>query len=250
MNEIAKKIVNKLIEIHGSDNFKIAFLPYKRSMWNSMSSVYDECINAGIDAHVYPIPYFRHDTKSNNTDYDLFEMAEDIETLKDPDFIAIHYYFDNQNFVTSMLPEYYTRAIKERYNAKIIFLPYGIKYDTGNDYYLYTGYEGIDYIFTSFVNEDFIEAWKAKGIDFSGRIFDYGTTKLDVSRAMKGKRVIPDEWKDIIGDKKVTLIVNSITPYINDPYRRILDYLCYTIQELSRWNVVIFRPHQIGRAHV
>ena len=247
MNEIAKKIVKKLIEIHGSDTFKIAFLPYKRSMWNSMSSVYDECINAGIDAHVYPIPYFRHDTKSTDTDYDLFEMAEDIETLKDPDFIAIHYHFDDQNLVTSMLPEYYTKAIKERYKCKIIFLPYGIKYDVGNEYYLYSGYIGIDYIFTSEINEDFVEEWKKQGVDFTGRIFPYGTTKLDVSSAMKGRRVIPDEWKDIIGDKSVTLILNSLTSFINEPYRKTLDYLCYTIQELSKWHIVIFRPHPLMR---
>ena len=124
MNEIGRKIVDKLIELHGSKDFKIAFLSYKRSMWNSMSSVYDECIKSGIDAHVYPIPYLRMDTKEVVSDYEYFENAEDIETLSDPDYIAIHYYYDDLNAVTNMLPEYYTSAIKERYKCKIIFLPY------------------------------------------------------------------------------------------------------------------------------
>ena len=52
MNEIGKRIADKLAEIHGSRDFSIAFLPYKRSMWNSMESVYTECWSSGARARV------------------------------------------------------------------------------------------------------------------------------------------------------------------------------------------------------
>ena len=239
MNEIGRKIVDKLIELHGSKDFKIAFLPYKRSMWNSMSSVYDECIRSGIDAHVYPIPYLRMDTKEVVSDYEYFENAEDIETLSDPDYIAIHYYYDDLNAVTNMLPEYYTNAIKERYKCKIIFLPYGIKYtNTPEGFFLYTGFRDMDYIFTTEINEEFINAWKEQGVDFTGRIFDYGSAKLDAARNITNEKT------------DTTLILNSLVPYLNNPYRSILNYLMYALREISKWRKVIFRPHPLLRISI
>ena len=227
MNDIGKKIVNKLIELHGSDKFKIAFLPYKRSMWNSMSSVYEVCKERGIDAHVYPIPYYRMNADGEvayqDTDFDMFEDAEDIQTLKDPDYIAIHYYFDDCNRVTNMLPEFYTQAIKDRYKCKIIFLPYGISFDVHVTNILYSGFIGMDYIFTDKIDPDFIERWKEQGIDFTGRIFPYGSAKLDVARSLT--KEIPEEWRDKIGDRPVTLILNSLIPFLDEPHKKILDYL-------------------------
>ena len=56
---------------------------------------------------------------------------------------------------------------------------------------------------------------------------------------------IPEEWRDKIGDRPVTLIVNGLIPFLNEPYKKILDYLCMTLREISRGNVVIFRPHPL-----
>ena len=58
MNEIGKNITDKLIEIHGSTDFVIGFLPYKRSMWNCMESVYEECLKSGAVAYIMPLPYY------------------------------------------------------------------------------------------------------------------------------------------------------------------------------------------------
>ena len=252
MNEIAKKIVGKLIELHGSKEFKIAFLPYKRSMWNSMESVYDECRNAGIDAHVYPIPYYRlkadGTVQSIDTDYDYYEYAEPIETLEKPDYIVIHYYYDDLNRVTSMLPEYHTKAIKERYGCKIVFLPYGIKFDYSKPDLFYPSFYDVDYIFTNEITDEWMEAWKKVGVDWTGRIFNYGSTKLDIARRIAGRKEVPSEWG--IGDKKVTLITTSLIPYIEEPYKRILDYLVNTLVEISKGRAVIFRPHPLLRTTI
>ena len=87
------KITDKLAEIHGNEDFTIAFLPYKRSMWSSMKSVYESCKNA----HIYPLPYYliNHKGLVERLAKDNFDNAEDIKTLKD-NFEKMEKVFDYQ----------------------------------------------------------------------------------------------------------------------------------------------------------
>lgn len=249
MNEIGRKITDKLIEIHGSADFSIAFLPYKRSMWNSMQSVYEECIASGIDAHVYPIPYLRMKENKQpdyiDSDFELFgDIAERIEELTEVDYAAIHYQYEDHNKVTNMLPKYFTKAIKDRYHCKIIFLPYGI-YGNQQRYSLQPGCRDIDYAFLE--SDDaanlFISGWQTQDVDFSGRIFSYGSPKLDIAR--KCSKQIPDGWSDRIGNRPVTLVCNSLGPYLEDPYQHILLYTVTVKEEVDKGSAVIFRPHPL-----
>ena len=255
MNEIGRKIVDKLIELHGSLNFIIAFLPYKRSMWNSMESVFEECRASGIEAHCMPIPYYcmdeNHEVDHAASDYDLFgDIAEPIGELEriHPDYIAIHYQYEDHNKVTNMLPEYFTSVLKEKYQCKIIYLPYGI---FGNQprYALQPGCRDVDYAFLE--SDDavnlFLSGWQTQGVDFSGRVFSFGSAKLDAMGKLK--REIPEEWADIIGDRSVTLVCNSLGPFLSDPGRLTL-YRHYISNELGAGRAVIFRPHPLMRATI
>lgn len=259
MNEIGRKIADKLIEIHGSTDFTIAFFPYKRSMWNSMESVYEECIKSGVDAHCMPIPYYRMRENKKidyiDTDYDLFgDIAEPYQNLDDmnPRFIAIHYQYDGNNLVTNMLPEFYTNAIKMRYNCDIIMLPYGIAadYRTRRDGNLAPGCINVDYMFCA--SEDdrqgCINTWANYGIDYSKRAFGFGSPKIDA--VLKATRDIPDEWKDAIGDRKVILLVNSLGPYLERPFEKITLYARIIQDEVDKGNAVIFRPHPLLRTTI
>ena len=249
MNEIGRKIADKIIEIHGSTDFKIAFLPYKRSMWNSMESVYEECKASGAEVHCMPIPYLRMKANKQpdylDTDYELFgDIAEPIEELHDVDYIAIHYQYEDHNKVTNMLPKYFTKALKDRYHAKIIYLPYGIGMGQGH-FALQPGCQEVDYAFLEDENnaERFIAGWKLKGVDFEGRCFGYGSPKMDA--AAKTKKFIPDEWKDIIGDRTVVLICNSLGPFLTSPITRMSSYEYYIRKETEEGHAVIFRPHPL-----
>ena len=249
MNEIGRKITDKLIELHGSAGFTIAFLPYKRSMWNSMQSVFEECKASGADAHVYPIPYYRmrpnHEIDRVDSDFELFgDIAEPIETLQRADYVAIHYQYEDHNKVTNMLPEYFTKALKERYRAKVVFLPYGI-YGNNSKYSLQPGCRDVDYAFveSESARQLFVSAWATQGVDFEGRCWGYGSAKLDMARRIT--KEIPDEWKDIIGDRSVTLICNSLGPFLESPNRRLEQYKHQIEQETRSGNVVIFRPHPL-----
>ena len=115
-----------------------------------------------------------------------------------------------------MLPEYFTIAIKDRYQCKVIFIPYGIRMGTDH-FVLQPGLCNIDLAFLE-SEEDatfFVKKWAEVGVDFSGRIFSYGSPKLDVAKNL-GK-VIPDEWADAIKGRSVTLLVNSLGAFLSDP---------------------------------
>lgn len=251
MNEIGRKITNKLIELHGGKDFTIAFLPYKRSMWNSMQSVYEECKASGIDAHCMPIPYYRMKENKQvdkiDSDFKLFgDIAERIEDLEQlhPDYIAIHYQYEDHNKVTNMLPQFFTKALKDKYGAKIIFLPYGIGMGRGH-FALQPGCRYIDYAFLEDQDnlERFNAGWQYMGVDFTGRAFTFGSPKLDLIH--RDPVPVPDEWLRIIDGRSVTLVANSLGAFLTDPLGRIALYREYITRETEGGRAVIFRPHPL-----
>ena len=81
------------------------------------------------------------------------------------------------------------------------------------------------------------------GVDFEGRCFGFGSPKLDLAGKLSSK--IPDAWKYFIEDKPVTLICNSLGPFLTDPVRRMEAYRTCTANELKEGHAVIFRPHPL-----
>lgn len=235
MNEIGKNITDKLIEIHGSADFVIGFLPYKRSMWNSMTSVYEECRKAGAVAYILPLPYYLMPDKQIVNEQDLFseEGTLDISMIQKIsfDYLVIHYPYDGNNKVTSMLPEYYTAQLRNY--GKVIFIPYSCS--PGIFTRLHSGLANIDYAFLRSEEECevFIAEWAKHGVDFSGRVFGYGSPKMDAMQ------------KCSCGS--ATLVINSLAPYLSAPFIRIQAYQHVITNEIGRGRKVIFRPHPLLR---
>ena len=235
MNEIGKNITDKLIEIHGSTDFVIGFLPYKRSMWNSMASVYEECRKAGAVAYILPLPYYLMPDKQIVNEQDLFskEGALDISMIQKIsfDYLVIHYPYDGNNKVTSMLPEYYTAQLRNY--GKVIFIPYSCS--PGIFTRLHSGLANIDYAFLRSEEEceAFIAEWAKHEVDFSGRVFGYGSPKMDMMQ------------KCSCGS--ATLVINSLGPYLSAPFIRIQAYQQAITDEIDRGRNVIFRPHPLLR---
>lgn len=235
MNEIGKNITDKLIEIHGSTDFIIGFLPYKRSMWNSMASVYEECRKAGAAAYILPLPYYLMPDKQIVNEQDLFseEGTLDISMMQKIsfDYLVIHYPYDGNNKVTSMLPEYYTAELRNY--GKVIFIPYSCT--PGIFTRLHSGLANIDYAFLCSEAEcdAFIAEWAEHGVDFSGRVFGYGSPKMDaIQKCSCGS---------------ATLVINSLGPYLAAPFIKIQAYQRVITDEIDRGRNVIFRPHPLLR---
>ena len=254
MNEIGRKITDKIIEIHGSTDFTIVFLPYKRSMWDCMESVYEECIASGIDAHCVPIPFYRmkQHKEIDLEDYELSyfdsyaERTEILDTLK-IDYAVIHYQYNGNNNVTRMLPEFYTEAIKERYHCEVIFIPYGIPFGglSNKHHRIQPGIINCDYLFLNSEEEvkEFLSDWSEIGVKFDGHVWGYGSPKIDA--VLKAKPNIPERWLKEIDGRPVTLVTNSLGPYLARPFERINRYREIIYAELDSCHAVIFRPHPL-----
>lgn len=236
MNEIGKRITKKLIEIHGSSDFAIAFLPYKRSMWNSMESVYEECKAAGAMAYCIPIPYYRlkghKEIERIDSDQELFENAVETTILKKVawDFVVIHYPYDNNNLVTRMLPTYHTAELRNY--GKVVYIPYSCT--NMRQLRVQPGIANADYVFLGSDAEamSFIHEWKNMGVNFNGRVFGYGSPKMDAMQKLDSGFT--------------TLVINSLGPFLATPMKRIGIYRD-AIQEEIQNKMVIFRPHPLLR---
>lgn len=236
MNEIGRKITDKLSEIHGSTGFSIAFLPYKRSMWDSMESVYEECMAAGAATYCIPIPYQRivsGQIESIDSDKDLFDNPVDITFLQKRafDFVVIHYPYDDRNKVTRMCPEYHTAQLRKY--GKVVYIPYACA--SMRFLRIQPGIANVDYAFLDSEEdaEKFVREWKALGVDFTGRAFGYGSPKMDAIEKC--------------GCGSATLVINSLGPFLTDPRTKIGQYMREIQSEIDEGHDVIFRPHPLLR---
>ena len=116
---------------------EVVFLPYKASMWDSLESVWkaaDE--DPDCDAYVIPIPYYdkkpdgsfgeRHHEFSQYPSYVPLTWYEEYDFEKRrPDMIFIHNPYDENNYVTSVEPFFYSKNLK-KYTEKLVYIPYFI----------------------------------------------------------------------------------------------------------------------------
>lgn len=236
MNEIGRKIKDKLCEIYRSDNFRIAFLPYKRSMWNSMQSVYEECVNSGIETYCMAMPYIRKAGRRmpEILDKDTFENAIDIDRLPElkTDFVVIHYPYDGNNTVTSMIPKYYTAELKKY--GQVVYIPYSCT--NMRQLRVQPGIANVDYAFVGSETEaeEFVREWAELGVDFSGRVFGLGSPKMDAAAKLET-------------GSGTTVIINSLGPFLTAPFYKLEAYRANVISEIHEGRKVIFRPHPLLR---
>ncbi len=101
------------------------------------------------------------------------------------------------------------------------------------------GLANVDYAFLGSEGEAeaFVSEWKELGVDFSGRVFGYGSPKMDAVRNLNHEPC----------DRYVTLIINSLAAYLRAPFERIKLYQHYISNEIGAGHSVIFRPHPLLR---
>lgn len=238
----------------------VAFFPYKASMWECMESVWmaasedKEC-----DTYVVPIPYFdlqdgqvkaRHYEGTSFpsyvpiTDYRNFPLEEYL-----PDMAYVHNPFDEYNKITSVLPQFYSAALRQ-YVEKLIYIPYFV---TGEAVFVthreLPSYYIVDYIVTQ--TEKMIESYAAtipqeKFLPFGSPVADR------IIRLETEKPSIPEAWKSMLPNGKDfggcrTIMLNTSISLLLREKDRFLDKLQYlfTLTEKMKGLLLIWRPHPL-----
>lgn len=118
-----------------ADKLEAVFFPYNASMWASMASVWKAAKeDENCNAYVVPIPYYekKPDGSFGEMHYEGNLLPADVPVIpwEDysvaqhcPDFIFIHNPYDQNNYVTSVHPDYYSFVLRD-YTANLIYLPY------------------------------------------------------------------------------------------------------------------------------
>lgn len=254
--------------------YEIVFLPYKASMWDSLESIWIAAKNDDrCNAVVMPIPYYDKsaDGSLGEMHYEGNELPSEVPIIpwqeynmkvQMPDFIFIHNPYDNNNYVTSVHPEYYAKNLKSVCET-LCYVPYFVTDD--NVDFIATGKEsmcatnGILYSNYVFVQSENVKSAYINAINKFGRELGYlhlfgdlnkkiislGSPKYDkVVNSKKEDYQIPKSWMQKIENKEVILFNTTISTllYYNEEYLdKLRNILCFFKE---RNDVILWwRPH-------
>lgn len=252
--------------------FEIVFMPYKASMWDSLESVW-RAANEDPDcnAYVVPIPYYDRlpDHSFGEFHYEGKEFPENVPVIDyntydpeqhHPDVIYIHNPYDGNNFVTSVAPRFYSKELK-KYTEHLVYIPYFVTDESRikNNIHYATTPAVINADKVVVQSETMKRAYTQTLLDKFGhtqdniklldqKILAMGSPKYDaVQGRTRDSYVIPDEWKKLIGNKKVVLYnthLNMLMAIFSERFlpklRSLLEYF------RQRDDVVLWwRPHPL-----
>ncbi len=240
--------------------FKVVFLPYKASMWDSLESIYlaakedERC-----DAYVCPIPYYEHDLQKDewNYHYDGALYPEEIPVVdyekfiiseQKPDLCYVHNPYDNQNYVITVHKDFYAKELKKHVGT-LVYVPY---YVTAGDMSPEQKTMPVVYSMDYAVLQSQYMKDSCRDTFFYDKILPFGSPKLDrVIRKSREGGQMPPEWKEVIGNRK-TLMLNTSVNDLLQHSDKILAKL-FSLFELIRKSekvALIWRPHPLLEATV
>ena len=256
-----KKLRRLLIQIENSIkndirvHLEIAFFPYKASMWDSLESVW-MAANADPDceAYVVPIPYYERnaDGSLGAFHYEGGEMPDYVPVThyseyplqeRLPDAIYIHNPYDNNNYVTSVDPQFYSSELK-KYTNCLVYIPY---YTTSGGMSQAQAqciaYYYADYIVMQAENlrKYFDPALPQE------RLLPLGSPKFDrVIRMCENPPEPPESWREKMEGRKVCFYNTSINGMLGNTksFLRKMEYVfrCFKGREDV---CLVWRPHPL-----
>ncbi len=292
VNKIHKILRKELIRIQNSVKYDILirrvalFLPYKASMWDSLESVWKAAdADPDCDAYVVPIPYFDKnvDGSFGEMHYEGNEYPEyvpitsweeyDIEA-EHPDMIFIHNPYDEFNHVTSVLPMYYSKELRN-FTDLLVYIPYFILGDIDpNDK---ESVESVEHfctvpavvyadkvivqsknwrqiyinVMTKTMGSDTRKVWEAK-------ILGLGSPKIDkVYTTVKESIEIPEEWQKIIQKpdgswKRIIFYNTSVSALLQHSEKMLkkMEYVFRIFKENQDEVALLWRPHPLIKATI
>lgn len=291
-SELSGSLTKKLTDISSSiaDDIKVrrevVFLPYKASMWDSLESVWQAANeDSECDAYVIPIPYYDKNPdgsfKKMHYEGDMFPeyvpiTHYDSYNLEDnhPDMIFIHNPYDENNYVTSVHPFFYSKNLKQ-YTDELVYIPYFVlaEIDPRNEHEV----KSISHFCTvpALIHADKVivqsenmrQAYIKNMVDFAGehtrviwekKILGLGSPKFDKIKRTKRENIsIPKEWQKILfkedgSAKKVILYNTSVTALLKYDSQMLgkMASIFETFKENRDEVALLWRPHPLIKATI
>lgn len=250
------------------ETYRLLFLPYKYSMWDSFESIFEAAKeDENCEAYVMPIPYYDKDKEGNFTEIhdESGSYPDDIGIISwqdnqvdeiDPDVIFIHNPYDGNNLVTSIHPKYYTNKLvcKDRV---VIYVPYYVSYtdDEGILVFMGGGEYYTDYVIvqSEWYKEKFeLEMLKHNILNDGNKFVVLGNPKYDKIRGLtKYEYPLRDDWKEKLlyksGNKKFTVLLDTTIEVLTKGKEKTLKKVEKVIDffEKQKDFALIWRPHPL-----
>lgn len=237
---------------------EIVFLPYKASMWDSMESVWKAAVEDEEHCSVYvvPIPYCDRNpdgsagkwhcetslfpAEVHALDWHLFKLDK-LKTMY-PDAIFIHNPYDDENFVTSVDSQYYSRELKN-VTKHLYYIPY---YSTtggmAEGQAMLPAYKNVEAIF---VQADRLIGFFDESIQH--KIYPLGSPKFDsIIKYCNNPPEPPRTWVEKMKGKKVYFYNTSLGGMLADTeaFFKKMNYVFNSFKD--RKDVcLLWRPHPL-----
>lgn len=236
---------------------KIAFFPYKISMWDSLESIWEAASrDERCECQLVPIPYYTKNEAgeivAEHYEGDRFPAsALDYRTYfpeqEKPDIMYIHNPYDQYNKVTMVDPRFFSTELKKA-GGLLVYVPYymagcAVKYESmlnscGNMGAVYS-----DYIIVQC--EELKNAFEFCGFP-AHRLLVLGSPKVDAVYKIEKKTYdVTLKWQDVIQNRKVILLNTSISTCIQG--NAWLEYIREFIEPILQDDrlALIWRPHPL-----
>lgn len=266
--EISKRLKELISE---SVVYKVIFMPYKASMWDSLESIWMAADKAErCEALVVPITYYELDSNQNPVkkvnERDRF--PEYVNTINDeeydlendlPDIIYIHNPYDNTNLVTRVDSRYYSWNLK-KYCEKLVYVPYYKWVDGASSTSFKSAMYYADYTVQS--SDDAVKRCVEASPEYAGvlgmenivvrkamekKLINLGSPEVDKVLSLSKDNVpMPDDWKGKVIKSRVNVVYNTTLDEIFES--RTFDKVKETLnffKKNSEKAFVIWRPHPL-----
>lgn len=256
--------------------YEIVFLPYKASMWDTMESIWKAANkNEKCQVLVVPIPYFEKNSDGSfgKMQYDGQSYPKDVPIVdwehydiknRHPDIIFIHNPYDNNNYVTSVHSDYYSKKLAGL-TERLVLIPYAVssKDTVAEVFAISPGTVYADKVITQSetIRQGYIRWFQkyekennCEGIfeDLEKKFCALGSPKFDKVLCTKRQDInFPEKWERMVfqadGTRKKVLLLNTT---INAMLKFNAQYLDKLKQDLKKFKdrddvILIWRPHPL-----
>lgn len=251
--------------------YKVVFMPYKASMWDSLESIWIAADkDERCEALVVPITYYELDNNQNTikkvNERNLFpeyvnavnDEEYDLENDR-PDIIYIHNPYDNTNLVTRVDSRYYSWNLK-KYCEKLVYVPYYKWVDGVSSTSFKSAMYYADYTVQS--SDDAVrrcieaspEYAKKLGLEtieirniMENKIINLGSPEVDKVVSLNNVK-LPYEWNGKVARSRVNVLYNTTLDEIFESrtFDKVKETLAF-FKENSEKAFVIWRPHPLMR---